>query len=340
MAGVPRRNITAFTHPETETALVPYTEGDDQDGGYYVEEYWNDQYNAWVAWDADNQTYENSGEQSDPAYYVFGPPDQYGQQTMFGTLDGGETWPIELPQTPEWTYPEEEEAYTFAAITPELSHTAAQDAIWGVDQEGGFECLAVYARGAKPKGKPGRHEKEGDGVSQKNKDGLTCHRCGSDLHFGNNCSRPPVKLPRRKGTGRPKGQKGGGGPPRAPKGKPKGKGFLAWEDTPNPNAYYETDEYETYWGKGGRPFRRFVRRPKGKGKGRRPKGKGRGRMIPGRRRAHFAEEGEDYGDQGNAYYPDEYDPYYQPTFHAVLDSPETLEPLEPEVYRYTSESGN
>ena len=292
-----------------------YMGGDMEYEEYDDELTWNDEYQVYALWDENSQLYTNSGFDESPAYFVWAN-DGEGTMIYWGTTDGDLWFPVHS----------DEEYPTYTSIDPDMELMDAQEAIWTADADGIFECLAVYPRTGNPKRKPGgRHEKEGDGRGKKNLDGLKCHRCGGDDHFGNNCTRPKTNLPfRSKGKGKGKGKavrKGG-------LSKGKGKAASNWtEET------YMDEDPNVFWGKG----KGFRRRKGGKGKG---KGKGKGRRKGGPpRKGGFGKGRRTYAAEG------EYDewsqdddllalPYYntypahfaQPNMDSQDDSPEVQVP--------------
>ena len=169
-----------------------------------------------VEYDYSTGVYCNSQSPDDAAYYVYWAEQHHGAPyALWGTTDSGENWFAAEETDPG------DEGYDYQKAAPDLSKYEACSAVWGVNEhDGGFECLAVYPIRGGGKGAGGRHEKEGDGHGKPNKDGLTCHGCGGNDHFSNNCPTKPRQTTAGKGR---KGKGGGKGFRPPPRGKSKGK---------------------------------------------------------------------------------------------------------------------
>ena len=265
-AGTTRSSSVRFTE-EHEEGFDDDCE--DQEDVFLV---WSDTYQQEVLWNDTLGVYDNSGDPHDPAYHE-SSPDAWGETAWHSTVDGVTYWRVdddsEIEDTPENLH------YSMFVNSP-ITLAEANEAIWAPDYEGVLECLAVYPRGGNPsRTKPGRHEKEGDGATRKNKDGLTCHRCNGDNHFGNNCPTEKSRTPTKGRKGKSKGRSKGKGT----------KGFTAWESEACSDAL---------WGKGGKKGRRKGKgRPKGKGKGKSRKGK-KGGFRPVGKGSFWAEDAEQF----------------------------------------------
>ena len=273
----------------------------------------NEFHDAWVEYDRSTGLFTNSGSPDDPAVYSFwAESEQVGATfSCWGTLDKGQTWFQAEDETPDIQI-------TYQDFEPELDHDSAVSGFWEMDPHtGGVYCLAVYPKGKARTG--ARHPKEGDGKGQKNQDGLTCHRCGGDTHFTNNCSRP---APRKgKGKGRRKGGSPFRPPPRTSKGK--GKGFMRsmmgyTEDMVEDDSWDSQSEYSGSEYDGGDEGEDTFFGGKGRRGGARRKGTKKGSRRPGSRQwgqrgrggkglGFLAEEyPAEYHEQGQASYATQY----------------------------------